>query len=412
MGDNLFKVLITSAKAKITPLVTKIKLWTSWNFIRTRLISRIRDFFGSLLNVRPRHKKDYYEAFGWLISRRLAIALVVVTGVISLWYLFSVHSVLPSAKTESVKTYDYDSLMLRFVEEKVRILGKSGYLAYEGQVEKGSVTGYGTLYNPQGVIVYQGNFEKNLYQGNGTRYYDDGTVMYVGQFEQNLFHGTGKLYRESGSLAYDGEFSLGKKEGEGRLYDAGGNQVYTGAFSQDALLYSALLGKKVSEVSQAYKGRRTLYEYGQEFAVVLEDIEAMYLGAGETDTLDGERIVEQVLVLKDSFQGGDRFCTDIGELRDYFGKEDYAGNAAITFPEAVAVGRVTSKGTGIGFRREVEMEATSEYENYHQVEGYDEDYTVYLYSFHKDGLVYNFICQDRESGFSFYTIEQMGEGAV
>ena len=53
MGDNLFKVLITSAKAKVTPLVTKIKLWTSWNFIRTRLITRIRDFFTSLFNVRP-----------------------------------------------------------------------------------------------------------------------------------------------------------------------------------------------------------------------------------------------------------------------------------------------------------------------------------------------------------------------
>ena len=49
MGDNLFKVLITSAKAKVTPLVTKVKLWTSWNFIRTRVISKIRDFFASLL---------------------------------------------------------------------------------------------------------------------------------------------------------------------------------------------------------------------------------------------------------------------------------------------------------------------------------------------------------------------------
>ncbi len=412
MGDNLFKVLITSAKAKVTPLVTKVKLWTSWNFIRTRVISKIRDFFASLLNVRPRHKKDYYEAFGWLISRRLAIALVVVVGVLSLYYLFSVHSVLPSGKAERVKTYAYDSILLRFAEEKVRILGESGYLAYEGQVEKGSVTGYGTLYNPQGGIVYQGNFLKNCYQGNGTRYYDDGTVMYVGEFEQNLFHGSGKLYRETGSLAYEGEFSLGKREGEGKLYDAGGNPVYTGAFSQDGLLYSALLGKKVSEVSQAYQGRRTLYECGQDFAVVLEDIGAMHAGTGEAQTLDGERTVEQVLVLQDSFQGGEKACRDIGELREYFGKEDYAGNAAITLPEAVAVGRVTSRGTGIGFRREVEMELSSEYEDYYQVEGYDQSYTVYLYSFHRDGLIYHFICQDREEGFSFYTIERMGEGAV
>ena len=128
MGDNLFKVLIASAKAKITPFVTKIKMWTSWNFIRTRLISSIRDFFASLLNVKPRHKKDYYEVLGWLVSKRLAIALVVSIGVFSLYYLFSVHSVLFTAKTEGIKTYHYDSILLRFAKDKVRILGKSGYL--------------------------------------------------------------------------------------------------------------------------------------------------------------------------------------------------------------------------------------------------------------------------------------------
>jgi len=186
---------------------------------------------------------------------------------------------------------------------------------------------------------------------------------------------------------------------------------FTGSFAHDALLYSALLGKKVSEVSEAYKGTRTLYEGGQDFVVVLEDIGVMYLGAAETDTLNGERTVEQVLVLQDSFQGGGVVCTDILELREYFGAEDYAGNASVTLLEAVAVGRVASRGTGIGFRREVEMEVTSEYEDYYQVEGYDEDYTVYLYSFRKDGLIYHFVCQNKEEGFSFYTIEQMGEEA-
>ena len=81
----------------------------------------------------------------------------------------------------------------------------------------------------------------------------------------------------------------------------------------------------MSEVSEAYKGTRTLYEGGQDFVVVLEDIGAMYLGAAETDTLNGERTVEQVLVLQDSFQGGGVVCTDIPELREYFGTEDYAG---------------------------------------------------------------------------------------
>ena len=53
MNNNLFQVLWATIKAKVTPVVTKIKLWTSWNFIRTRLISKIRDFFSSILNISP-----------------------------------------------------------------------------------------------------------------------------------------------------------------------------------------------------------------------------------------------------------------------------------------------------------------------------------------------------------------------
>lgn len=405
MGDNLFKVLITSAKAKITPFVTKVKMWTSWNFIRTRLISSIRDFFSSLLNVRPRHKKDYYEVFGWLVSRRLAVAIVVAVGVFGLYYLLSVHSLLSSARTEGIKTYSYHSLLLRFAKEKVRIQGKSGYLAYEGEVDNGSVTGYGTLYNPDGVVVYQGNFDKNQYQGTGTRYYDDGTMMYTGNFQQNLFDGSGKLYRANGSLAYDGEFSLGRREGMGKLYDASSNFIYEGGFSQDELLYSELLEKSVAEVAEVYQGKRTLYESSEEFVVALEDIDALYQAEEAEHTLDGEQSVAQVLVLKQEFMAQGKALTTIEELRAYFGEEDYRGNSMITLSEAIAVNRTLTKGSG--FFRNVSIELTSEYDDYYQVTGWDENYSIYLYSFHKDGLIYNFICQEKEHLFSFYTIEQM-----
>lgn len=404
MGDNLFRVLLASAKAKITPFVTKVKMWTSWNFIRTRVISKIRDFFTSLLDVRPRHKKDYYSVLGWLVSRRLAMAVVVVIGVLSVYYLYSIHSTLISARAEGIKTYGYDSVMLRFANEKVRIKGKSGYLAYEGDVKSGTVTGYGTLYNPAGTVVYQGNFDKNMYQGNGTRYFDSGILMYTGNFQENLFDGNGKLYRENGSLAYEGEFALGKKNGNGKLYDNGSNLVYTGSFSQDELLYSALLGKKVSEVADAYKGKRTLYEDSQNFAVVLEDIDAMYTGWGESQTLDDEMAVDRVLVFRDSFPAGGKNLATIEELKNFFGAEDYQGNSEVNMPEAVAINWIADhKG---GSLRRVDMELTSEYEDYLIVEDYDVAYTVYIYSFHKDGLIYTFICQDRGENFSFYSIER------
>ena len=246
MGDNLFRVLLASAKAKITPFVTKVKMWTSWNFIRTRGISKIRDFFTALLDVRPRHKRDYYSVFGWLVSKRLAMAVLVVIGVLSIYYLYSIHSTLTSARAEGIKTYDYDSVMLRFADEKVRIRGKSGYLAYEGDVKGGAVTGYGTLYNPAGTVVYQGNFDMNMYQGNGTRYYDSGILMYSGNFQENLFDGNGKLYRENGSLAYEGEFALGRVRGMRRQK---GTQP-------DSMAPSLLISRPVFQVS--HRIRRTI----------------------------------------------------------------------------------------------------------------------------------------------------------
>ncbi|MCD8068711.1 MAG: hypothetical protein LUE87_07465, partial [Lachnospiraceae bacterium] len=87
MNTNLFNVLLTTAKAKITPLVTKIKLWTSWNYIRTKFIALIQSLFTKVLNVKPRHKKDYYEVFGWLVSKRLAYAMVAIAGLLILYYM-------------------------------------------------------------------------------------------------------------------------------------------------------------------------------------------------------------------------------------------------------------------------------------------------------------------------------------
>jgi len=171
---------------------------------------------------------------------------------------------------------------------------------------------------------------------------------------------------------------LGKKNGSGKLYDNGSNLIYTGSFSQDELLYSALLGKKVSEVADTYKGKRTLYEDDRNFAVVLEDIDAMSM-------------------------------TTIEEVKKFFGTEDYQGNSEVNMPEAVAINWIADYRSNS--QRRVEMELSSEYDDYLVVEEFDVGYTVYIYSFHKDGLIYTFICQDSAGNFSFYSIERE-EGQV
>ncbi len=403
MGNNLIQVLLASIKAKITPLVTKFRQITSENFIRTRVIAKIREFFVLLFDVRPKNKKDYYEVFGWLISKKLAYAIVVVIGVLSMIYLVSIRSMyLPQKQTDGIKTYDYDDVMLRFAKGKVRIRGKSGYLAYEGDVEKGSVTGSGNLYGVDGTLLYQGEFAQNEYEGSGTQYYPDGTMHYKGAFSGNLYEGTGKLYRENGTLSYDGEFARGMKEGTGKLYAAGDKPVYEGSFSKDQLVYSALLGKSTAEVAQAYTGSRVIYRNDSDFTVLMPDIQALYIGVTDEANLEEQVMVDSVYVLKDSILIGDQECTTIKDLKAAFGEIVYEGNSIVTLPEAVAINYLnTKKQTMNG---SVELETTDEYTDVITVNRIQDDYPVYLYSFRKDRLLYTFVCKDKNDTFSFYSI--------
>lgn len=403
-SNNIFQVLWASLTAKITPIFTKIKLWTSWSFIRTRVVAEIRSFFSRIFNVRPRDKKDYYEVFGWLVSKRLAFAIAVVITTLSLIYLVNLNLIRgTSTSGTEIKKYSYESILLRFAEGRVQITGEGGYLAYEGDVEKGYATGNGQLYNRNGVMVYQGQFEKNCYEGTGTQYYDDGVMHYQGEFSNNLYEGTGKLYRDNGSLWYNGGFSQGMMEGEGVLYDGSNNVIYQGNFTKDQIVYSDLLGKTTSEASKAYSGGRNLYEDDDNFVVVMKDIDAVYAGRQNADALDGAIRVETVYVLKDSFPVGTEKLSTITELRNYFDSEDYTGQSLITMPEAVCYGWLAGG-------RSAEVTTERIYDDYYRVTDYDREKEVFLYSFEKNGLIYTFVGEDQQGTFSYYSISQAEGG--
>ena len=408
MGNNLLTVLLATAKAKITPLVTKVRLWTSWNFIRTRLIAGIRNFFASILTIKPRHKRDYYEVFGWLISRRLVFATMVVLGLVSAFYLYSIRQSFGESKSiTGIPTYEYDSLMLRFTKGKVRIKGKSGYLAYEGNVQSGAVNGFGILYSPDGDMVYQGNFENNKYQGNGTSYYPEGIQEYTGSFEQNKFHGIGKLYRSNGSLDYEGEFVSGIKEGSGKLYDNGNNLVYQGSFRSDRILYSELLGKNTNEVSDYYTGTRKIFESEEGMAVIMEDIGAMYLAKSNSEALDNTNKVEKILVLNNTIGMGTHTYSKMSELDQLFEEKIYEGNSVVTLAEALGINRLAD--TQYSPLKKVEMKINESFTDYSYVEDMEENYIVSIDSYYKDGLIYTFVRDLEEEGFLFYTIETDNE---
>ncbi len=412
MGQNLFNVLFSTIKTKFAAIVSRIRLWTSWNFIRVKIIGSIRDFFYKVLDIKPKDKNDYYTVFGWMISKRLAYAVIIIIGVLSIWYITATTRIFSSFGENGVRTYKYNSVLLRLAEGSVRIKGKSGYLAYEGQVSKGYVTGDGTLYSPDKLPVYKGGFEKNLYEGAGISYFDSGAMRYSGAFHKNLYEGNGTLYREDGTREYTGGFMAGHKEGDGQLFGKGDELIYEGSFSSDSIVYSEFLGKSAPEIRDKYFGGQVMYEDASEEGAVamhLPDINALYYAKSNGSAADNTVKIDSILVLTDTFRLGELEANEASELEEIFGSPVYEGNSYITFPEAVAI-NIRSSGDVATVKSRVGWDIDVVYSDDIIVEDYDKEYSVYVYTFKRGSLAYTFVCKGRGEGFYFYEITGNSEG--
>ncbi len=412
MGENLFNVLFSTIKSRFAAIVSKLRLWLSWNYVRTRVIGGIRDFFYKLLDVKPKNKSDYFTVFGWMISKRLAYTAIIIIGVLSLWYIGATTKIYDKLTQHGgLRTYSYNSVLLRLAKDKVRIKAKSGYIAYEGDVSKGYVTGQGTLYSPNNIMLYNGAFEKNRYEGEGSQYYDSGALHYTGNFHENLYEGEGKLYREDGTEEYEGTFFAGMKEGHGKLVDGGNNAIYDGNFSADEIVYSELLGKSADEIRAMYFGKQILYEenpdMGSDSVMYLKDINCMYLAQSDGSAADDSSKATQVVVLKDVFRSGTTEASDIQSLKAMLGDPIYEGNSAVILPEAIAINIMNDNRRTINGK--VEMDVTEVYSDDIIVNSFDSDYPVYVYSFERGGLVYSFVCRERGGKFEFYEIMDGGD---
>ncbi|MBR4983754.1 MAG: hypothetical protein IKY94_14510 [Lachnospiraceae bacterium] len=403
--NSLFQGFLNAIKAKIVPLWTKIRLLTNPTYLKTESLRRLIIYFRNLTDIRPRDKQDYYGVFGWMVSKRLAFFIVAFVGLASAVYLTQIQplSVFTSDKT-GVKTYSYNSIPLRFTKGNVRILGKSKYLAYEGNVEKGRANGIGVLYRKDGTKVYEGSFENSQFQGNGVTYYPTEQIQYKGSFGKNLYNGSGELYRKNGSLEYKGAFLNGMKEGEGILYDSGNNPVYKGNFSKNQLMYSEFVGKSTAEVNSIYVGKKTIYTDEEYFVVDMSDIDAVYYGKQQEENLSDEVAVEGVYVLKNTFEYSGEKSESVYQIREIMGEPIYEGNAYLILPEAVAIHILN--GTGNDFYGEVLEETQQILADAININAYDEEYSVYIYSYVQDGLRYTFFGKDRSGKFAMYLIEK------
>ena len=409
MGQNLFSVLFSSLKSKFAAIVSKLRMWLSWNYIRTRVIGGIRDFFTKLFNVKPKNKDDYFTIFGWMVSKRLVYLVLIVIGVLSIWYI-TVTTKMFTFGANGIPTYSYNSLMLRLAKGKVKIKAKSGYIAFEGDVKNGYCTGEGKLYSPEGAVLYSGTFEKNRYEGEGLQCFENNNPHYKGSFHDNLYEGQGVLYRTNGTREYEGEFFEGLKEGTGKLFDSAGNAIYEGSFSSDNIIYGELLDKTPKDVRSMYYGEQMLYEEssdsGTDIAVYMKDINALYQASSDGDAADDEAKVNNVTVLSDVYKTGKTEVRSIEALRSILGEPVYEGYSSVILPEAVAINILNEHRNVLN--GSVKMEIDEAFTDDIIVKSIDSNYTVYIYSFNYGGLVYSFVCSEKNSGFAFYEI-QSGE---
>ncbi len=402
--NSLFQGFLNALKARITPIWTKIRLFTNPSYLRGEVLRRMITFVRRMTDVRPKDKTDYYGIFGWLVSKRLAFLVVITIGMISLMYITVIQPLSVFTAADGVKTYSYNSIPLRFTDGKVRILAKSDYLAYEGMVSEGTATGMGVLFRKDGSTVYEGQFEKNEFHGTGTSYYPAGQVQYTGGFQHNVFSGMGRLYRENGSLEYEGAFLEGLQDGQGTLFDSSNKKIFAGNFSKGHLLYTDLLGKSTPETAQIYTGKKTVYTDDEYFVVDMPDIQGITYGRLDEENLADTVMVEGVYVLKNSFQHGRESFTNIAELSQLMGSAVYEGNTYLTTSDAVAVhvlnqNRVALNGDIMGDWNVYLADAVV-------VESYDPGYSVYIYTFVQEDMRYTFFCKDRSGTFDMYLIEK------
>lgn len=407
--SNLFSTLISTIKAKFTSIWTKLVLFANPTFWRTQVFTRIRQGLNKLFNVRPRHKKDYYTIFRWMVSKKLAFSLVVILGLLCLYFVYLTlpSSLLTSSDSasDSIRTYKYSSIPLKFYEGQVNILAEEGYVAYTGYVADAYCEGTGTLYNENGVKVYAGAFSKSMYNGQGIEYYSDDLPRYVGTFVDNIYQGDGTYYRPTGTLEYEGQFMSGYRSGVGTLYNASSNPIYTGDFLMDDIVYSAFLGKSTAQIATMYTGNTQVYSTDNEYSVSMDEIDAVYSVASGANALDEAWMVDGIYVLQDSFPVEGQRITSINDLTTYFGHQpDYYGTAWVNLSETVATNLLAQDNANL--LGKVDITTTSTFDNVYNVSYYDYNFQVYIYTYELDGLLYTFYTTGSGiDSFVMYAIE-------
>lgn len=346
--------------------------------------------------LRPKSEDEYVKIWIWKISRRLSMVLAIIAAIASTVYVAVLRASLDQ-NDDWRRTYEYDSFFLKLVSGHVRIKAEAGYIAYEGDVDKGSVSGTGILYGRNGNIIYSGEFMDNEYSGNGTLYDENEVILYEGEFKHNVYEGEGSEYGIGGTIKYQGTFHNGKWNGKGILSDDSGNRVYEGNFLNGAICYSDFLGRTTEDAAKMYTGKRDIYYDASHFVVDMKDIGAMYSGDMSENGLEDKVNIYKVFVKGESCTIGGRTAENIEQVKEMAGDSLYEGNVYISAEEAVALSSLSG------------LQVNAVFDDAMEITGYDKDKLMYIYTFKLENLQYTFYSEIANGRFIMYSVERLND---
>lgn len=402
------KTITAGIKGRFYQLTYRVRKYFNPRYLARLFNNKIKRLLLVLFDYTPKDASDYYSFGRWLVSKKLAILLVLVVGMFSTMYLLNFIPAIPSGgqvvARSDLSSYRYNDIRLRGFTGKAQLLGRGGRVYYQGELKSGKATGAGTLYNWEGSMVYTGSFDNNLYHGQGRMYYPDGGVCYQGEFTNNLYHGQGVGYDESGVKRYEGAFAQGLYEGEGTLYSSAGSPVYRGPHHQGAVDVLQFLGVENTLLGQSFVGAKRVYVERFSTTAVFTDLSVVYEVAAP---LDGTTPTVSRLYATDPAQIGAETAQTSAELRQRFGAPLYYGDTTLNTAEYcvleelertgrqdfAGVYQYTSRRSG-GELYTMEVEQPQE---------------IYLESYSDQEYLYTFYFADRQGAYCFYSVAKLAQ---
>lgn len=327
-----------------------------------------------IFSFSPHSESEYFRLGRLKVGRRLVLLVILLLGMFSLLYIV-ISGASWSREPGNIRTYKYNSFLLPYISGQVKIKALEGYVAYEGDVEGGVVSGFGLLYNDRGQTIYEG------------------------EFRENEFCGEGKLYDDEGFLKYKGEFKHNRFEGQGELYNERGERIFTGNFAEGNILYASFLGKTTGEINEMYSGGRELYYNDKIFAVRMNNLSVCYTADSPENNLEGKTVVEKVFVVGGTYGDEREESVKTEEIQEILGEPVYEGSLRIDEAEAVA----------LGYTQNFELQEILN--DVYEIRAFDKNAFLYIYDFRHNNLDYTFYFREKNTGFLMYSIAEIKEGS-